>query len=311
MQGKYFDCVGLGICALDHLALLPHFPRADEKLDLLEFSVQGGGPVPTALATMARFGAKVSFVGKVGSDECGRIVLSELEQFGVDVSAAVIDPHSRTARAYIWVDSTSAKRTVVLDRTNMANLSPDEIRRDVVQDGRFFLTDGRESEAALAAARLAKNSGAEIILDLGNVRDRTEDHLELADYPVVSDAFVRRYWPGTDPTAAVKRLLEGGARAAVVTCGPKGSYYSLDGAVFHQPAFAVQALDTTGAGDVYHGAFAYALTRGEPIDYAVRFASAAAALKCRSLGGRRGIPRLVEVLELMEQQSDVLPRPMG
>ena len=122
-NGKYFDCVGIGICALDHLALLPHFPKPDEKLDLLSFSVQGGGPVPTALATMARFGARVSFVGKVGSDACGRQVLSELEGFGVDVSGAVIDPHSRTARAYIWIDSQTAKRTVLLRSSTTVRLA--------------------------------------------------------------------------------------------------------------------------------------------------------------------------------------------
>ncbi len=308
-NGKYFDCVGIGICALDHLALLPHFPKPDEKLDLLSFSVQGGGPVPTALATMGRFGARVSFVGKVGSDACGRQVLSELEGFGVDVSGAVIDPHSRTARAYIWIDSQTAKRTVVLDRSNTANLQPAEIRRDLLQDGRLLLTDARETEACLRAVELAREARSQVVLDLGNVRERTEAFLELADYPVVSDTFAQRFFGDDDPVAAVRKLLEFGVRAAVVTCGIGGSYFAEAGPdVYHQPAFRVEALDTTGAGDVYHGAFVYALAMGETIAEAVRFASAAAALKCRQVGGRAGIPTLQEVQELLAAQSETRPR---
>ncbi|MDZ7374886.1 MAG: PfkB family carbohydrate kinase [candidate division KSB1 bacterium] len=305
---KYFDCVGVGICALDHLALLPHFPTADEKLDLIAFSVQGGGPVPTALATMARFGAKVSYIGKVGSDTYGRQVLAELEQFGVDVSGVVIDPHSRTARSYIWVDSQTAKRTVVLDRSSTRNLQPEEVRRDLVQEARFLLTDARESEACLRAVELAKEAGANIVLDLGSVRERSETFLELAQFPVVSDVFVRKFYGAISAEEAVRRLLGYGAEAAVVTLGPEGACFAeRNSAIYHLPAFRVKAVDTTGAGDVFHGAFVYALAMGEGLASAVRFASAAAALKCRQLGGRLGIPALREVQELLEQQKDVAP----
>ena len=304
-SSKYFDCVGLGICALDHLALLPHFPRPDEKLDLLEFSVQGGGPVPTAMATMARLGARVTFVGKVGADACGRTVLGELESFGVDVSGAVIDPHSRTARAYIWIDGSSAKRTVALDRTNTSNLRPHEIRRDLITEGAFLLTDARETEVALEVVRAAKDAGSRIVLDLGNKRERTEAFLELADYPVVSQTFVEAFWPGTDPAAGVQKLMDWGATAAVVTCGPDGAYFSFDGQVWKQPAFPVEAVDTTGAGDVFHGAFVYSLTQEWSIDEIVRFSAAAAALKCRKIGGRIGIPRLEEVQALLREHPEV------
>jgi ribokinase len=306
--GKYFDCAGVGICALDHLALLPHFPGADEKLDLIRFSIQGGGPVPTALATMARLGARVSYIGKVGSDACGRQILVELEQLGVDISGVVIDPHSRTARSYIWVDSQTAKRTVVLDRSNTANLLPSEIRRDLVQEAAFLLTDARETEACLRAVELAKEAGARIILDLGSVREKTETFLSLAEYPVVSEVFVRKYFGSIPPQGAVRKFIDLGAEAAVVTCGPNGAYFGeRNSAVYHLPAFRVEAVDTTGAGDVFHGAFVYALARGQDLAAAVRFAGAAAALKCRELGGRAGIPTLAEVQELLEQQREVVP----
>ena len=304
---KYFDCVGVGICALDHLALLPHFPRPDEKLDLLEFSVQGGGPVPTALATMARLGSRVTFVGKVGSDECGRTVLGELESFGVDVSGAVIDPHSRTARAYIWIDRSTAKRTVALDRTNTANLRPQEVRRDLITEGAYLLTDARETDVALEVVRAAKRAGSKIVLDLGNIRKSTEAFLELADFPVVSQTFVDAFWPGTDPAAGVRKLLDWGAKAAVVTCGPEGAFFGENGQVWKQPAFSVKAVDTTGAGDVFHGAFVYGLTQGWPLAEVVRFSAAAAALKCRKIGGRIGIPRLEEVRALLDEQATVQP----
>ncbi len=299
---KYFDCVGVGICALDHLALLPHFPSPDEKLDLLEFSVQGGGPVPTALATMARLGSRVTFVGKVGSDECGRTVLGELESFGVDVSGAVIDPHSRTARAYIWIDRSTAKRTVALDRTNTANLRPKEVRQDLISEGTYLLTDARETEVALEVVRKAKSSGSQIVLDLGNTREQTEAFLELADFPVVSQTFVDAFWPGTDPAGGVRKLLDWGAKAAVVTCGPEGAFFGENGQVWKQPAFSVKAVDTTGAGDVFHGAFVYGLTKGWSLAEVVRFSAAAAALKCRKIGGRVGIPKHDEVRALLEKQ---------
>lgn len=298
-----YDVVGLGVCAVDFLCRLPHYPKLDEKTELMQFSMQGGGPVPTALVTLARLGAKVCYVGKVGSDEGGRFVSESLEREGVDIEGLVVAPGARTSRAFVWVDGPSGLKSIAADRTDLENLRPEELSSQLVKAGRYLLIDGKETDAALKAAEWSHQVGGEVVLDVGSRRSKMEHLLRLADYLVVSEGFALSFGQTDDQEVAARALFRFGPKVVVVTLGHLGSLCLSQEGLFRQGAFSVPVRDTTGAGDVFHGAFIYGLLKGWELRFTVRFASAVAAMKCRKLGGRAGIPTLFQVEEFLSGHS--------
>jgi sulfofructose kinase len=292
-------CIGLGICALDYTFVVEKYPRLDDKLDALSFSRQGGGPVPTALCTLSKLGVKTAFVGKCGKDPDGNAVKEELELFGVNSAHLMLDADTRTPRAFIIVEKESGKRTVILDRTETSAISPDELDMAFFDRAKYLLIDAREIETARTAAMLVRKSGGEVILDAGSPRKNIGDILPHVDHLVGSNRFSLDFTQEVDPGKAALKLARMGFKSVVITSGTKGSVGATpDGDLHQQDAFPVDAVDTTGAGDVFHGAFIYGLARVWKLPRIMEFASAAAALKCTRLGGRRGIPDLEEIQRL-------------
>lgn len=285
-----YDCLGFGICAADYLCIVSKYPALDEKTETVEFSLQGGGPVATALVTLARLGCSTSFIGRIGNDVTGKFLLNEFEKEGVNTTGVIIDQSMPTNQAFIWIDQQTGKKSIVLNDQHYREILPPEIRLDHVGTAKYLLIDGRDTEATFKLIKWAKERGAEIIIDAGSPRDRMEDLLSLADYPVVSESFCQKYLKLSDYKKAIKKLLEYGAIAAVVTCGSRGCYGGDKTGNYYQPAFEVAVVDTTGAGDVFHGAFVFGLLQHWSLQKILRFASATAAIKCTRIGGRSGIP---------------------
>ena len=300
-RSNKIECVGLGLCALDYTFVVDRYPRLDEKIDTTSFSRQGGGPVPTALCTLSKFGVACAFIGKCGKDGDGKLIRDELRRFGVNSRFLILDADSRTPRAFVIVEKESGKRTVILDRSETSALSPDELNVSSIQKARFLLIDGREPETSLTAAVLARKAGGEVILDAGSPRKKIGDILPYVDHLVASNRFSLDFTQEVDPGKAALKLAHMGFKSVVITSGHKGSIGATsDGELFQQDVFHVDVVDTTGAGDVFHGAYVYGLVRGWELPRILEFASAAAALKCTRLGGRRGIPELEEVSALIK-----------
>jgi sulfofructose kinase len=250
-----YDCVGLGVNAVDYLCILDPYPHLDDKVDAVRSSVQGGGPVPTAMVTMAKLGAKVCYIGKVGNDPEGQLVKSQLEKGELK-----------------FLSSISTK---------------------------FLHIDAREPEINILAARWAKRQNAEVCLDVGSLRDGVEEVFPYVDYLIVSRRFACGFVKSTDPLEACRKLMKRGFQTVVVTIGEDGCICGSSKGVFHSPGFRVKVVDTTGAGDVFHGAFIFGLLRKWSLKKTARFANACAAMKCRRLGGRAGIPTLKQVNSFM------------
>lgn len=306
MKEYDFDCLGFGICALDYLSILDPYPGLDEKVNVVASSVQGGGPVPTAMATMAKLGAEVAFVGEIGDDYEGMVIRSELEKFGVDVDYLLIDENVKSLKAFIWVDKNSGKRTVALDKTRMKPVKLKEISflKDVYFE--YLHLDGRDIDASIFLAKKAKKDGSEVILDLGSLRENIEELFPLADYLIVSRKFAYDYTHLEDLSQACSELKKIGFRYVVVTLSEKGCLWTDGGKVNYFPGFKVGVVDTTGAGDVFHGAFIFGLLKKWKMGGIIEFASACAALKCRKLGGREGIPSLKEVQDFLKKRDTSL-----
>ncbi|MFQ5904838.1 MAG: carbohydrate kinase family protein [Candidatus Binatia bacterium] len=294
-RDKAFDVVGLGLNAVDYLCVVPHFPRFNSKLKMTEFQKQAGGQVATALVALSHWGLSTSYIGKVGDDDLGRFTRQELLKEGVDISHMAEAKGAVSQFAFIMVDRQTGERTIVWHREKGVNLTPQELRRQMVTAGKVLHMDGHEMEAALQGARWAREEGISVVLDLDFVYPGTSELLRLTNILISDQNFPSAFTGRSDRLAALQDLLALGPQEVVMTLGkdgalalsPQGSYYC--------PGFEVKVMDTTGAGDLFHAAFIYGLLQGWDLEARLAFANAAAALKCCCLGGRAGIPTLQEI----------------
>jgi sulfofructose kinase len=301
-MSERFDVVGVGYTALDYLGIIPHFPIEDRKLELREFLIQGGGPTATAVVTVKRLGLSAAFIGKVGDDGFGKQMLDELRVEGVDVSRVVIERGGRSQFAFIMVDERSAARTILWSRGRLGAFTGDEVDCDIVARARGLLIDSLEPAAALAAATAAMQASVPVVIDAGTLREGVQELLPLSDYIVASELFAEQMSDGRGYRDALERILSFGARAAVVTLGARGCAALTRSGFVEIPGFEVEAVDTTGAGDVFHGAFMFGVLKGWDIRRICLFSNAVAALKCRRLGGRAGIPDYGETLAFLSRE---------
>lgn len=295
---------GLGQASLDYITIVDGYPAEDTKLEAGGFAVAGGGPVATALAGLSRLKVKASFMGVVGDDDAGRAIIKGLEDEGVDVSGVKVRKDGESQRAFIIVNRRSGTRTIVWKRPRAKALAVREIDSARISGSDMLILDGLMVEASLKAAAIARGAGVPVLLDAGRVREGMMELCALSDYVVGSAEFASGL--GLAPVKAVKRLSESGCRAATVTSGRKGSVTFCDGRLIVQKGFDVDVVDTTGAGDVFHGGYAYGVLMGWPIEKTVEFASAFAAIKCMSIGGRAGIPTLASTARFIKERGGLL-----
>jgi len=293
---------GLGQCALDHLFIIDSYPPPDTKKEVIEWSIYGGGPVATALVSLARLGIRCSFYGIAGDDEAGRKISDSLLTEGIDIKGLSTRPGSNSQVAFIAVEKGSGRRTIFWKRPSAGPLRPHELPGDFLDDADFLLLDGLMAEASVFAARKAGEKGVPVMLDAGKIREGMIELAHLCDYVVCSGEFAKELITGDrtfNPGEAAAYMKSFGAKAATITLGDKGSITVAGDEIFTTPAFTVDVIDTTGAGDVFHGGYIYGLLQKWDIKKIVRFASAFAALKCMKPGGRAGIPSLEEVENLL------------
>lgn len=288
-----YDVVGVGIASLDMIGVAASEPQLGVKQALASWVEMGGGPVATALATVARMGGRAALASAVGDDVYGARILEGLRAAGVDVGAVAVRPGGSHV-AFALAEPGRDRRTIWWhnDRAVLAGLRLD---RDMICSARALLIDTHIPDAALTAARWMRATGGLVMIDAERVHESTFELLPHCDLLVVSQRFGREATGLNEPWEAARALHAVYGRLALVTCGAEGSWCAHEGELFHTPAFEVEPVDTTGAGDVFHGALLYALVRGDPARAAIRFASAAAALSCRSLGGRGSLPTVGEV----------------
>ncbi len=296
---KSYTVFGLGHCCLDNICVLDPYPAKGKKGDVIRSLNVCGGPVPTALATLSKFGISTGFCGTIGDDPEGKTVLNNLSEFNVDVSRVVVDSNIRTAKANIWIDPANGERTVALDRTRHSWLTSGRVDFDFIKSCKAFISDARATAPNIEALKIAKANSVITILDIGADRDRLIEILPLIDYAIVSQDLQETFLPGSSPAELAENLLGHGVATAIVTLGAEGALWRNALASGVESGFDVGAIDTTGAGDIFHGAFIYGLLEGWNLQKNILHANAAAALACTKLSGMGGIPSLNEVSTLL------------
>lgn len=293
---------GLGFCGMDYLCLVPHIPL-DDKVEILRSVVQGGGPSVNAIATAARLGAATAFIGCVGNDQRGRNIIAGLVAEGVDVRGMRMREGAESAAGFCWIEKQNGKRSIAWTRGTARPLSAKEIVPDLIGASKVLHLDGHHTKAAVAAAQLARQHGVTVSLDAGTLVPGIEQLFALSDVIIASERLACRYTGQSDMETAAAKLFSAHCKFSAVTMGSEGAI-GFDGREFFRcPAFKVAAVDTTGAGDVFHGAFAYEYVKGGSWAQCLRFASAVAALKCTQFGGRAGIPDLKTTEEFLEKHE--------
>ncbi len=290
------DVVGIGLNAIDYLCTIPRFPVPGEKLRMTGFSRQGGGQVATALVALSRWGLQTKYVGNVGEDEHGILSLSLLREEGIDVALARTVPGAASQFAVILVQEDSGERTILWERDARIRIRPEDIPREEIRRSRAVLLDGHDVPASVEAAREAREARVPVVLDAEKIQEGTGDLLFMCDHIVAASSFVAQLLPDAEPGAAVREIHRRfSPRTATVTLGPDGAL-GFDGRqTCRSRGIEVGAVDTTGAGDVFHAGFLFALLAGRTFPEMLAFGNAAAALSCREVGGRAGIPSLDEI----------------
>jgi sulfofructose kinase len=298
---KPFDAVGFGLNSIDLITVVAEYPASNTKQRLQRFARLPGGQMATAAVTCARLGWRTRYIGSFGDDDYGAVSRESLTSAGVDVSAARIVPGAANQFAIILVDGRSGDRTVLWDRDPALIMEPEHVPREAVTSGRILMVDCHETAAAARATRYAREAHVPTIVDVEKVRPGIGDLLQNIDAIIAAREFPCALTGHEDLGRALREIgREYGAGLVCATLGREGSLAWCNGREIRTQGFQVDCIDSTGAGDVFRGAFAAGCLRApdDDIEEVLIYANAVAALNCRALGSRGNIPTPEEIDQL-------------
>ena len=296
---RQFDVVGVGLNATDTLLTVSRFPLRGGKVAFDEEILSPGGQVATAMVACQRLGLRAKYIGSVGDDERGRLQMESLRSSGVDIEHVQMRGNCASQSAYIVVDRESGERTIFWRRDDCLRIDPGQIADDQILGARLLHIDGHDTPAVERAASIARRAAIPVVVDVDTIYPGLDLVLPHVDYLIGSSEFPGRWTGEDDPFEALAVIAaKYGMKVAAMTLGESGALALSDGRFHYAPGFVVDCVDTTGAGDVFHGAFCYGLLAGFSLERALTFSNAMAALNCRAPGARGGIASLEEVERL-------------
>ena len=294
-----WDVLGVGAVAVDDLAYIDGHPLPDSKMPIVDEIREGGGLAGTALVTVTRLGGTAAYLGVLGLDELSTFSLDELERAGVDCTLVQRRAEARPIHSIILVDRGMGIRTLLYNLAGVTPPDPAAITADIVSRARVVFVDSTVVRAAERAVDLAHQAGVPVVGDLEDpAAEGVTDLAWSIDHLVVGSTFASSMTGLSDPAEMVRALWRPGAAARVVTVGDEGCWFmarETGGTVIHHPARRVPVVDTNGCGDVFHGAYAACIAKGDSVARAVAVATVAASEKASRRGGRQGIPDLASI----------------
>lgn len=299
-DNKPFDCVGFGVNAVDYLITVPEYPQFDTKTRLLNYTQAAGGQNATCLVGLHRLGKSTAYAGRFGDDAEGRLGLQSLRDDGIDVSFCETVKDARTQIAFIIIDARSGERTIIWDRDEKLNFHAADAPRNFGSLGRILHLDAHEPAACIVVAQEARANETIITADIDNIYEGLPELLPLIDVLITSREMPKRLTGIADSRAAlIETRARYGCAIVGVTRGEQGALILCDGRFIETPAFKIDARDTTGAGDAFHTGFIYGMLQNETVEDCLRTGCAVAALNCRNLGARQGLPTLPELKDFL------------
>lgn len=299
IHSKSIDLVGVGLNATDTLIRLPEFPQRGSKLEYDAESLMPGGQVASTVVACQTWGLRTRYVGKLGDDDASRLHAREFTRAGVDAKLINV-ADAASPKSLIMVDQ-DGERTVLCRRDERLILQPQELRREWITDARALHVDGHDTAAAIHAASWAREAGLAVVADLDEIYPGVDALIEKIDYLIVSRDFPARLTGEKNLVKALREIqARYGCQLTAATLGPGGVVAWNGTIIHHAPAYRVPVVDTTGAGDIFHAGFIFAMLQGWTLERQLDFACAAAAINCMAEGARGGITSLDAVLTFMQ-----------
>jgi sulfofructose kinase len=284
-RAESFDVLGLGVAAVDDVIYVPSYPAAETKVRVTRSVRRCGGLTAAALVAAARVGARCAYAACLGMDELSEHIASHFSSEGINLQHAPRLPEARVVHSIIIVGQDTGSRNIFFETGGLMGAHDTLPPEEVIRAAKVLFIDHYGMRGNLRAARIARAAGVPIVADFENETvPLFKEVLNLVDHVILSEGFALRLTRTATPAEAALALWRPGRAAVIVTSGPAGCWSvsaEHDAGAQHHPAFAVEAADSTGCGDIFHGAYATRLARGDDLQQRVRFASAAAALKAR------------------------------
>lgn len=294
------DIVGIGSTVYDTLMVTDGFPVEDTKMQTIKTIIQGGGPCATALVAASKLGISCEYMGTLGNDTYGTFMLEDFKKYEVGTDSIIIKSNCVSFHSFVILNSKNSSRTCIWNKGSIPALHPDEINRTAIKNAKVLHLDGHQLDAAIEGAKIAKANGVKVSLDAGGVYPGIEKLLPLVDFLIPSEEFARKITNKDDAKkAALSLFTQYKPKFVIVTQGSKGGFI-FDGVEYtNYESFKVDAVDSNGAGDVFHGAFIAGYVKGMDVFKAAKFASAVAALKCTKVGARMGVPTFDDTIKYL------------
>lgn len=294
--------IGIGANVYDTLITLPNYPKEDTKMQCKSIKMSGGGPCATGLVAACKLGASCVFAGNIADDAGGRFLQADFDRFGVKTDLLCVMPGCNSFSSFIWLGMDNASRTCVFDKGNLPATRITDVVAEAIKQADVLMVDGNDLEAAIQGAKIAKQSATKVLYDAGGLYEGIEELLPLADILIPSEEFALAITKTDSAEEAAKVLYENyKPDVVVVTQGKKGGVLFDGKETVNYPVLPVSVVDSNGAGDVFHGAFAFAVTKGYDYYDACVFSSAVSALKCTKVGARDAVPTFDETVKFLKE----------
>jgi len=300
-----WDVIGIGANSVDSVYRLPAYPQpggAYAKMRITRHAVTCGGQTATALATCAALGLRAKYVGSTGNDDNGKRIRDELARRGVDADDTVVCDAANQF-AVILLDAHAGERIVLWDRDERLAAGLRHFPEEMLTSARLLHVDDVDQDAAIRAAAIGRGAGIPVTSDIDRVTDRTEELVRTVTIPIFAEHIPKALTGEDDPERGLRKLREVQTGQLCVTLGARGAMLLRGDRLYHEPAFQVDVVDTTGAGDVFRGAFIAAFLHGHAPGEILRFANAAAAVSCTRLGAMNGVPTADEIAAMMKRAT--------
>lgn len=299
MGGNGVEVIGIGTACVDILANIPKMPKANEGTRIKDYSWQGGGNVATAIVALAKLGAQCGMIGVVGGCDYGRFCLKDFQDYGIDTSQMVVDQDTETPFSIILADDHTHGRSIIYYPGTGRSLEISDLDKDYIQSAQFLHLEG-VTPATKKAALWAREAGVKVVCDASSYYSAMDEMIPLIDVFIASEFYYRDVYDNEEYETNCNKLRDMGPAIVVFTLGERGCVGADSEGFFVEKAFDVEVRDTTGAGDVYHGAFIYGLLKGWDTRKTARFANVVSAIKCTRMGGRAGIPTYETVMKYLD-----------
>ena len=297
--------VGIGANVFDTLYTVDTYPTEDTKMRANSVKECGGGPCGTGLVAASKLGADCGFIGNYTDDSAGEFLKNDFKKYGVDTSYMTLKSGYSTFCSVLWLAADTASRTCVFYRGNVPPTEINEKAGKAIAEAEILMVDGNDMDAAIEGAKVANANGTKVLYDAGGLYEGVENLLPYADILIPSEEFAIGHTKTNTAEEAAKILYEKySPEMVVITQGKKGGIIYDGNTVESYPAFLVDAVDSNGSGDVFHGAFAFALTNNMDYKKACVFSSAVSALKCTKVGAREGVPTYEETINFLKERGE-------